>query len=368
MKSNDSLSRQRLEHLYSPPEIGAPGKRQAQAQRRDLLLAGLFVLSMAAVAGGALTLLLPGILGRAYRTDAYFLDANGLDVGIQVIQDGYVIGLVERVTPIFPGRDALATHCPAPPAPRQASLPCFRATLRIKDGWPVPRDSVARLDAAGLFQGDVVRIAPGHAPELLGEGAILDGQAREPELMAQIGKLTDTVNALVMETIAPTLVSLREQVKTIETLLGTGTDQSGNRARLAAAFENLQSLSARLKDAIDPAAVAAILSSVRNASGNLERLSADLSGSGREMQRTVANYDALAADLRKLVRDRQPALARTLDETQLLLQELMAALTPILTNLEDATRDLSALARELRDDPATLIKNRDVEERTPWFQ
>ena len=37
----------RLERLYAPPEIGAPGRRAAAGVRRDLILSGLFVLTMA---------------------------------------------------------------------------------------------------------------------------------------------------------------------------------------------------------------------------------------------------------------------------------------------------------------------------------
>lgn len=361
----------RLERLYSPPEIGAPGKRQAQAQRRDLLLAGLFVLAMILVILGALALLLPGLFGRTYRVDAYFLNATGLDAGIQVIQEGYVIGLVERVTPVFPGRDDAAMHCPSPPAdvpPRHPKLPCFRATLRLKDGWPVPRDSVAQLGAAGLLKGDAIKIRPGLASDLLADGAILDAQGREPDLMAQVGNLTTTIKTLVDETIAPALVSLRNQIQTIETLIGAGGDQSENRERLAGAFENLRDLSARLKDAVDPQAIAAILGSVRETTDNLKRITGELRGAAPGIQRAVNQYGDLAVDLRGLVQDNRPALQRTLDETQMLLQDLSASLTPILTNIEDTTRNLSALSRELRNDPKSLLKSRETEDQTPWLK
>ncbi|WP_295405613.1 MlaD family protein [uncultured Thiocystis sp.] len=379
MNVDDDPSSHRLERLYAPPEIGAPGKRQARAQRRDLFLAGLFVLTMAAVLVGALALLLPGLFGRGYRVDAYFLEANGLEVGIQVIQEGYVIGLVERVTPVFPGRDADlqgaslkagAGYCPpsADAPPRHPALPCFRATLRIRDAWPVPRDSVAQLGSAGLLKGDAIKIRPGQALDLLADGAVIDAQGREADLLAQVGNLTDTLKTLVDETVAPALISLRDQIKTIETLIGTGEDQGDNRARLAGAFENLRELSERLKESIDPQAIAAILASVRTLSENLAGMTAEFSGSTDDLQRAVTNYGELAVDLRALVRDNRPALQRTLDDTQFLLQELATALTPILTNIEDATRNLSALSRELRADPATILKRREIEEKTPWFQ
>lgn len=360
----------RLERLYSPPEIGAPGKRQAQTQRRELLLAGLFVLTMILVVVGALALLLPGLFGQTYRVDAYFLNATGLDAGIQVVQDGYVIGLVERVTPIFPGRDAAAAHCPSPPteAERHPHLPCFRATLRLKDGWPVPRDSVAQIGASGLLKGDAIKIRPGTSSELLANGATLDAQGREMDLMAQVGNLTATVKALVDEIIAPALVSLRNQIQTIETLLGTGSDQGENRERLTGAFENLRALSARLSDAVDPQAIAAILGSVRTVADNLAQMTGDLRGSTPDIQHAVTHYGELAVDLRGLVQDNRPALQQTLDDTQTLLQELSSALTPILTNIEDATRNLSALSSQLRNDPKSVLKSREVENNTPWLQ
>lgn len=40
----------------------------------------------------------------------------------------------------------------------------------------------------------------------------------------------------------------------------------------------------------------------------------------------------------------------------------------ILTNIEDATRNLSALCRDLRSNPAVILKGYEVEEETPWFQ
>jgi len=371
VSTDEGAPRGRLDRLYSPPEIGAPGKRRARAQRRDLLLAGLFVLAMAAIAIAALTLLQPGFLAGAYRVEAYFLDARGLDVGIQVVQEGYVIGLVERVTPLFPGRDDAASRCPEPPVgspPRHARLPCFRAVLRIKDDWPIPRDSEARLDSAGLLAGDVVRIRPGSSDELLADGGVIEAEGRKPDLVAQLGMLTETIDALVNETIAPALVSLGDQIKTIESLLGTGGDEGENRERLAGAFENLRTLSQRLADSVDPQAIAAILASVRDASDNLARMTEQLKGSTRDVQKAVTNYGDLAVDVRGLVRDNRPALRRALDDTQYLLQELSTALTPILTNIEDATRNLAGLSRELRNNPATILKGREVEDETPWFK
>lgn len=361
----------RMERLYSPPEIGAPGIRAGRRRRRDLFYAGLFVLAMGAVALGALALVMPGLFGGAYRLTAYFPEASGLDAGIQVIQEGYAIGIVERVAPVFPGRDAAARDCPPPAAsapPRSPALPCFRATLRIRDRWPVPRDSLAQLGTTGLLQGDAVKIQPGPSAALLGDGERIAAQGRETDLLAQLGRLTDSLNRVVEETIAPALTSIKAQIDTIQTLLGSGGDQGENRERLAGAFENLRMLSANLEQAIDAKKIAAILGSVEQMSAHLAQVSSTLGGSTQDVRSAVRQYGDLAREIRGVISVNKPALQGTLDDTQILVQELTAALTPILANLEDATRNLSALSRDLRQSPVSALRGHAAEEQTPWFR
>jgi phospholipid/cholesterol/gamma-HCH transport system substrate-binding protein len=357
-----------MERLYSPPEIGAPGKREAHRRRRDLLYSGLFVLAMAAVAVAALALLMPGLFGGTYRLHAYFLEAAGLTEGIQVIQEGYVIGIVERVAPLFPARDAQTRRCPPPQGARSPALPCFRATLRIKNGWPVPTDSLAQLAAAGLLQGDAIRIRPGTAATLLADGAQITAAARDPDLMAKLNGLTESIDDVVQKTITPALVSIKTQIETIQALLGTGGDQAGNRERLAGAFESLQKFSANLESSIDPKKVTAILDSFQTLSKNLADDSVKIGSGTDEIKGAARQYGDLARELRVLVKDNKPGLQRSLDDTQNLIQELSAALPPILVNLDDATRNLSALSRDLRKNPAVIIKGRKVEEQSPWFK
>lgn len=371
MTDNPSPADRRLDRLYAPPEIGAPGKRRARAERRDLLYSGIFVIAMAAVALTALTAVLPGLVGRPNRLQAYFLDAAGLDTGIQVVQEGYVIGLVEKVAPVFPGTDAYLRHCPPPlagGAPRSPSQPCFRATLRIRKHWPVPLDSTAQLAPLGLLKGNAIRIEAGSSAELLANGAVIDAREPQADLTERLADLTDTLRIVVEDSIAPTLASIRDQVKTIELLIGTADDQGENRDRLAGAFEHLQTLSQNLATAVDPKAIGAILESVRETSQGLAKITSDMTGSTENVQRAVADYSELARDVRGLINENRPALQRSLDDTQFLLQSLSASLTPILTNIEDATRNLSALSRDLRSDPTLIIKQRRQEEQAPWFR
>lgn len=360
-----------LERLYSPPAIGGPGKRDARARRRDLALTGLFVLCMGALATATFAILMPGLFGGAYRLQAYFADASGLYTSTQVIQEGYVIGIVEGMTPLFPDRDRDAEHCPPPldeTTTRSSKLPCFQATLRIRDAWPIPENSTAVLGSAGLLQGEAIKIQPGASDKLLQDGQVITTAGRESDLMVQLEALTQSLNDLVDETIKPALANVRDQVQTIKDLLGTAGDNAENKDRLAGVFQNLQKLSADIESAVDPAQIQGILSSVQQLSVNLAEVSTTLTERSGDIRRTVRNYGDLAEDISGLVKESKPSVQQSLDDTQFLLQELSAALIPILTNVEDATRNLSALSRDLRSNPAVILQGHEVEEETPWFK
>jgi phospholipid/cholesterol/gamma-HCH transport system substrate-binding protein len=361
----------RIERLYSPPEIGAPGKRAARSRRKDLVLAAAFFLAMAALAATAVVLVVPGIFTHTYRLHAYFPDAGNLHPGVQVVQNGYTIGLLESLRPVFPGRDSAAGHCPdrrRGDSERASRQPCFHATLRILGDWPVMQGSLARFGSAGILQGDIIEILPGNGTERLPDDARITAVEPEPDLGSQLSALTDSLQSIIDESIAPALASLEHQIRTIEALLGTGEDNAANRDRLAGAFENLQQLTGGLAQAVQPDQIANILASVEQLSANLNQVSADLTERTGAIEQAVNQYASLAADIRTLLRRNGPSVERSLDDTQYLLQELSSALTPILTNVEDATRNLSALSRDLRNNPAVIIRGHEAKEDTPWFQ
>jgi phospholipid/cholesterol/gamma-HCH transport system substrate-binding protein len=359
-----------LDRLYAPPEIGAPGKRAGQRRRRDLLLSGLFVLAMALVAAGTLALLIPGLFGGAYRLHAYFPQARGLTPGIQVIQEGYVIGLVEAVEPVFPGRDTDSAHCPphASGEARAALRPCFRARLRIAGDWPISADSRAQPGSAGLLQGGAILILPGESPVLLGPGDTIAVAEGALDLAAQLAALTDSLQSLVDRTIAPALTSIQRQIETIGNLLGTDAADPADRERLSGIFGNLERLSADLEQVVDPQRLGAILDNVNRMSDDLRRVTASLEGRSEDIRQAVGQYGALAGDIQAVVKENRPALRSSLDDTQFLLQQVATSLMPILTNLEDATRNLAALTRDLRANPGVIIRGREVEPQTPWFR
>ncbi|WP_462320878.1 MlaD family protein [Halochromatium sp.] len=360
----------RLNRLYPPPELGAPGKRQAQSRQRDLLLAGLFVMAMLGLVLGILVLLAPGLF-TGYTLRAYFLDADGLDSGIDVMQEGFVIGRVRSLEPVF-RNDTDRADCPVPKTERAPDLPCFRATLSIQQDWPVPSGSVAQLAPAGLLQGNIIRIIPGDAATTLSAGSEIPTIDREPDLAMQISATMEQAQRTIDEVIRPTLTRLQER---IQGLLAMFKDDQNGPSELGAdlgqglgsVLSNLVEASANIEQSIDPEQIRDIMSAVQTLSDNLATVSQALPSRTAEIENAVAQYAALAKELQQLVQASRPNVQGSLDDVQYLLQELSASLAPILANIESASRNLSALSRELREDPVSLLRGQEQEDQSPWF-
>jgi phospholipid/cholesterol/gamma-HCH transport system substrate-binding protein len=360
-----------LERLYQPPEIGAPGIRRGRRQRRDLVLAGLFVLAMAAVVVGVVLLNVPALFG-GYPLRAYFPEATGLDRGINVVQEGFVVGHVGGVEPVF-AADPDRALCPDTDEPRSAELPCFRASLRLQGNWPVPTDSRAQLVPAGFLGGNQIRILPGLADDVLAAGAAIATLPRQPDLATQAAQALTQLQQAVDGTIRPALVQLQERIQGLIGALGEGEDGApGTGAAVgegvAEVFGNLRKLSADIEQSVNPERIESILASVDALTANLAEVSAGLDTRSDDVGAAIRRYTDLGADLQRVVNQAEPPITDTLNDVQYLLQEISASLAPIIANIETASRNLAALTGDLREDPKSLLFEQKQKAPSPWLE
>jgi phospholipid/cholesterol/gamma-HCH transport system substrate-binding protein len=363
-----------LNRLYSPPELGAPGKRDARRRHRELSLAGLFVLAMVAVVIGILLLMAPGLLS-GYTLRAYFPQADGLDTGLDVMMDGYVVGRMRTLAPVFL-QDPDRSECPQPTDPRAPMMPCFRATLSIQQAWPVPADSQLQLAPAGVLRGNMLRIVPGLSASQLEQDAVIPTIAREPDLSMQVQATLSMAEHTLDEVIRPTLTRIQTRIQDLLAMFQGGSEEESAigelgtevSSGLSAVVKNLTQLSSDIEQSIDPAQIRAILEKVEVMSNSLAILSESLPARTRAIQETVDRYGLLADQISTTVETTRPDLQGSMTDARYLLQELAAAIAPILSNLENASRNLSGLSRELREDPVSLLRGQEQQEQSPWFK
>jgi phospholipid/cholesterol/gamma-HCH transport system substrate-binding protein len=147
-----------------------------------------------------------------------------------------------------------------------------------------------------------------------------------------------------------------------------GTLGAGLAQGLTSVVDNLIQLSREIEQSVDANKIQSILTSVQALSDNLARVSETLPRQGQAIQGAVDNYGALANDIRAMVSVTRPSVQGSLEDAQYLLDELSAALAPILANIEDTSRNLSALSRDLRENPASLLHGRERQDQSPWFK
>ena len=120
------------------------------------------------------------ISGRTGPTDGYAIvmeNVTDIDYGTLVRYEGYKIGQVERIDPIW-----------------QDGQYRFRVLVTVDQGWKVPADSVARIAASSFLAAKTVEIYAGESVELVAVGGEITGgpPADAFSLMAQVaGQIGD---------------------------------------------------------------------------------------------------------------------------------------------------------------------------------
>lgn len=354
--------------FYSPPEFGAPGRRARRGRRRDLFLAGLFLLFSGALLFWVAVMVSDG-LGRSYPLTAEFEQAPGLKPGAAVEQGGYLIGSVSAVEPLFEA---------------DGMLPRFFLRLRIRQDWRLPEDSIATIASAGPLEGNVVKIIPGGSNRALAPGGRIVSGGVSKDMLAHLTDLTGYLRELVDETVKPMLVSLNRQVQALEGVLAgfdagletTKTEEprsemgggNQNLRNIVTILENMRQVSADLRSqvaAVDPGSVGRVVSAAESSADDVDRLVDSIEARTRDMEAVMQEYMRLAESMNGLVKRNEENVEESLVETRYLLQELGSALHPILGNIEGATRNLLELSRDLRDNPAVVIGGRKKIDNTP---
>lgn len=331
-----------IERFYSPPEIGAPGRREGFKRRRDLLVAGVFSLSMLI----ALVLSIGYLFGMSGEIKGFTIEcpaSGGVKPGTPVLQLDYPIGKVVSVEPgINDGKKG----------------PPFILSFEIDRDWRVLANDKIVIGSAGLLQGNVVNLVRSTQPEIANASA-----APEP------GELLGCeIESDLVEKIDPIIESVKRQVAVLEGFLVSQDPSTDSRKTMTGILDNLRDISDHLKQqmsAINPEEIGDIVGSARATAKNVEQITATLTKRSAEIDHAVADFGELADKLKRLVEKNDPKIERSLSDTQYMLQELATAMTPILNNLDETSQNLKELSVDLRKNPATAIWGREVRDNAP---
>lgn len=268
----------------------------------------------------------------------YYTNVGGLDEGTPVTYEGFKIG---SVSSIEPERYAQGTR--------------YRVTLNIRDGWRIPRNSVARIYSEGLLARAVINIDEGASSEFLEPGAELQGVLGS-NLFAAVNDVASSVNQMLQDDVRPLIDNLNGRVSH----LGEQVDE-----RLPQILDGLQALVETLQRAAG--SLPRILSGsteekITRIVTNSEEISTNLLTLSQGLLETRQATDVLIDQSRGTLLENREDLRRAVSALRQSLEELSANTETILRNLEGTSQNMNEFSRQIRQNPALLLNSKPPRE------
>lgn len=299
--------------------------------RINYAVVGAFVIVML-VALAVSIALLTGRTGATDRYHAVFTNVTGVKYGTKVTYEGFVVGQVEDIEPIRAQTDTR-----------------FRVVMSIREGWAIPKDSVARVAASGLLAAVAIDIRGGQADEMLPPGAQI-ASGPSANIFAVMNEVAGQVADLNQNALKPLLGTVTRQVEALGGMIEAQAPEI--LANLLAVTTDVKAMSGRLETKVVNDANAARLS---QSIENVAELTAGL-------QETRRRLDSVMGSLDKMVTGNRDEVAAAVKDLRYSLQAVSRNIDSITYNLESTTRNFHEFSRQLRDNPGVLIGGRRGEE------
>ncbi|HKK07169.1 MAG TPA: MlaD family protein [Gammaproteobacteria bacterium] len=291
----------------------------------NYLAVGLFVLSMFVV----LLIVLYRLTGRSVDTDSYyamFSNVTGIRQGSPVTYGGFRIGRVEDIKP-----------------QRRNGATYYRMEVRVRHGWPIPKDSVIHIVQPGILTENQVDIIEGASQTMLKPGQTIPSD----EAVTMIALL----NSMSKE-LRPLLANLN---KTLGSVSGDLNDKlphitEGVTKLLDRLNENAQRLS-QLTGGKNQQRLNDIIKNTDKLTRNLARTSQGFDASRKQL-------DALLRKSNRLVDENGQDIRRSVVELRNTLGVLSQRIDSIVYNMDSASRNMNEFTRQLRDNPGALLHSK----------
>ena len=301
--------------------------------RKNYLVVGTFLLILLAT----LVVWLAVLSGRTVATHPYFMEFNnvmGLKEGGQILFEGYPAGQIE---------DILLSHAP--------DTPTYRLNVSIRKGWDIPDDSTAVITQAGFLSAVVIDIHAGRSPTMLEPGDQI-ASLGATSILSTISSVASKIEELSETTLKPLMENLSEGTSALKDLS----------IDIPIILGNLKSFSVELKDTThrfkvflgrNTKRVDTILTDVEVASGNISDLTI-------EFRKTRKRIDHLLASMDTLISQNRETIDHSITDLHYTLEVIATHIREIASNLESTTRNMNEFTAEIRRNPSTIIRGREV--------
>lgn len=303
--------------------------------RINYVIVGGFVLAMLAAMLAVVALL----TGRTGSTDTYVThlgNVNGVKYGTKVTYEGFVVGQVEDIVPL-----------------RADGRTSFRVILAVRESWPIPEGSVARVAASGILSAMTVDIKGGASEKMLAPGSQIPG-GPAANIFATMNDMAGQVAVLNQQGLLPLLSNINQRVDSLgallekqapellANLLAISTDLATKTPRITADVQKMTgTLSGQVLTEQNAQRIGQTLA-------NVEDMTAGLKDSRHKV-------DAVLTALDKAVEKNGPTIEASLKDLRYTLQSVARNIDSVTYNLESSSRNFNEFSRQLRENPGVLI-------------
>jgi len=296
---------------------------------------GAFVLGSIAVLAFAIIRLLDAQLsGHVVPYHTYLQYAGGLESGAQVLFGGINVG---RVTAVRPA----------------ASDPTkIEILLDVKEGTPLNEKSMAKLGFVSVMSGAALSVTTGsNDARRLSPGSIIPSQeaASLDEITDKMAGVADNANGLITQ-VRGELGGISGDARTLLANLNTVAGKA-NQQKIQATLDNVNTMLATERPKID-------------------RLTDQLNALSQHADETIQNVNGAVSDVREPIREDLAQLQSTLLQTKQLLGEMQVLvrandykIDDTIENLRMATENLGELTESVKQQPWSLIRIKQPEDR-----
>jgi phospholipid/cholesterol/gamma-HCH transport system substrate-binding protein len=228
--------------------------------------------------------------------------------------------------------------------------------MRIKQGWRIPRDSVARIYSAGLLAETVINIEEGGSKDYLPPDAEVAG-LQGGDMFAALGTVAEDIGSLTRDSLRPLLDNVNQQITGLGGELGTRVPRIlGDLESMVQKLDkSAQGLSNMLDDR-HTKRISNIIVDAEASARNFHELSSSL-------QSTQTQLDSLLREAQGLVGDNQDDVRASVVSLRNALDSVSREVDGILFELEGASRNMNEFSRELRSNPGLLLNGSPAAEK-----
>jgi phospholipid/cholesterol/gamma-HCH transport system substrate-binding protein len=296
---------------------------------------GAFVLGSVVVLAFAIIRLLDAQLsGHVVPYHTYLQYAGGLESGAQVLFGGINVG---RVTTVRPA----------------ASDPTkIEIQVDVKENTPLNEKSVAKLGFISVMSGAALSVTTGsNNAKRLPAGSEIPSQeaASLDAITAKMAGVADNANGLITE-VRGELGGISRDARTLLANLNTVAGKA-NQQKVQAALDNVNTMLATERPKID-------------------RLTDQLNAVSQHADEAIQNVNGTVSDVRQPIREDLAQLQSTLLQTKQLLAEMQVLvrandykIDDTIENLRMATENLGQLTESVKQQPWSLIRIKQPEDR-----